>query len=184
MTIIYLISKLLTYPAALLKAFWEHCLLKMLKVAVNDTRYMQKNEMCGHVEHELTETALKSFFYCFLQGIPNFLLSLPALFVSVSNIVFFGITPHDMTSGKVSAMFILSIVLYYVGISLWCNKSPLYEDALNMWELIYVEKKLSMPLRVLFFIPSVLIMAGSFLERYGISLFLYTAATAVLALIV
>ena len=52
MRILYVIVKALTFPGTLLHALWEHCLCRKFHCTVEDARYFQANELCGHVEHE------------------------------------------------------------------------------------------------------------------------------------
>ena len=62
MRILYVIVKALTFPGTLLHALWEHCLCRKFHCTVEDARYFQANELCGHVEHEFMPSKGKRFF--------------------------------------------------------------------------------------------------------------------------
>ena len=130
MKILYLISKYATFFGALIKGLWEHITCGMLKVFVEDARYLQPNELCGHVEHSLPVSRAKAFLLAFLPCLINGVL---AFFLGGAG--FMGLfllkVPHT------AAMFWVYVVLLYLGISFLCNMFPLMEDAMNNWSLIY-----------------------------------------------
>ncbi|MBQ3123781.1 MAG: hypothetical protein IJC14_06435, partial [Firmicutes bacterium] len=71
MTIIYVISKYLTIIGASLKALWEQVFCRILGIPVQDASYLNSTELCGHIEHDFTESKLKSFLICYLPGLMN-----------------------------------------------------------------------------------------------------------------
>ena len=75
MKILYLISKYITLPATVVKGLWEHITCGILKLLVEDGRYLQANELCGHVEHELTSSKAKAFLISFIPTVINGLLA-------------------------------------------------------------------------------------------------------------
>ena len=76
MRILYVIVKALTFPGTLLHALWEHCLCRKFHCTVEDARYFQANELCGHVEHEFMPSKGKRFLICFLPFLFNLVLGL------------------------------------------------------------------------------------------------------------
>lgn len=166
MTILRLITAFLVFPGTYLRAFSEHMFLKILKVPVEDTKYLQKNELCGHIEHRPIESLGKSFAASFLPGILLCLMGLSMAVFSGLQLFYLGITPRMVENGSVSALFILCVVMYYFGISLLCNVFPGYEDALYLWEN-YTECK-NPAAKIFLFLPVIVIRAGAFLERFGV----------------
>lgn len=179
MTAVYLAAKLLTFPGAFLKAFWEHCTLKLLRVPVEDASFLHLNELFGHIEHRLIEGKAKNMVFCILPGLLNGLLSVPLLFTSSVNLFYLGVGMRDAATGLINIMFFVYVAMFWVGISLWCNKCPLYEDVLQLKEKLYAGDvgKVKKALTV---IPVSVISAGSLLERYGLNVLTFAGVTAVL----
>ncbi|MBQ7595095.1 MAG: hypothetical protein IJU45_00350 [Clostridia bacterium] len=133
MKIIYLISKYATFFGALIKGLWEHIFCGIFKIFVEDARYLQPNELCGHVEHSLPQSRAKAFLSIFFPSVINGIL---AFFLCASG--FTGIFILKVSAKH--AMFWVYAVLLYLGISFLCNIFPLVEDAMNNWSLIYSAK--------------------------------------------
>lgn len=171
MNIIYVISKYLTVVGALLKGFWEHLFCRMLAVPVQDARYLQANELCGHVEHDFTKKKGTAFFLCYLPGFMNRLLGYGMFIGSYVSL-------FVLKLSKTAVLFGVCIVLLYLGVSLLCNNAPLYEDALNNWDLLYGknEKKTNVIVKILAFIPSVYFLISAWLEKHAVSLLIFIAA--------
>ena len=229
MKILYLISKFITLPAAVVKGLWEHITCGMLKLLVEDGRYLQTNELCGHVEHELTNSKSKAFLVGFIPSVVNGLLAFFLGGAGFMGLFMLKVTPPEAASGSAaqSIAFWVYIVLFYLGISFFCNMFPLFEDALNNWALLYQtkltdeqkqanekikadkaynkeaaklakangqktdkkkgeEKKLiketSIVAKILLFIPSAIMLAGSFLEKHGLT-FIISVIVTVLAIV-
>ena len=234
MKILYLISKYATFFGALIKGLWEHIMCGILKVFVEDGRYLQPTESCGHVEHEFTKGAGKTFALTFFPSLLNAVL---AFFLGGAG--FMGL--FIIKSSPSSPIFWVYIVLLYLGISFFCNIFPLFEDALNNWSQIYqttlseedialnkeleekikaqkayakeakkiakqkakeggskktpydpfkdkqapekITKEVGIFTKIILFIPSVLMMAGSFLEKYGLT-FIISIAAVIIAIFI
>mgnify|MGYP000880987645 CR=1 FL=1 len=179
MTAVYLAAKLLTFPGAFLKAFWEHCILKLLRVPVEDASFLHLNELFGHIEHSLIEGKAKNMLFCMLPGLINGLLSVPLLFTSSVNLFYLGVGMKDAVTGLTNIMFFVYVIMFWVGMSLWCSKYPLYEDALQLKEKLHSEDA-GRAKKALSAAPVAVITAGSLLERYGINVLLFAGATAAL----
>lgn len=163
MVILYEILKILTFPGALLKGFLEHLFCRIYKVPVEYSDYMQRNELCGHVEHLLAPHK-GSFGICFGPHLIMLLLGLIVTFPASVNLFYLGTFSW------------LSVILLYVGVSFLFNCFPLVEDALNMWEELFSDA--SKPAsKVLLAVPAAVMYAGAYLERYCVS-FLTTLAFA------
>ena len=229
MKILYLISKFITLPATVVKGLWEHITCGMLKILVEDGRYIQTNELCGHVEHELTSSKVKAFLVGFIPTVVNGMLAFFLGGAGFMGLFMLKVAPPEAATGSETQpiAFWIYIVLFYLGVSFFCNMFPLFEDALNNWALIYQtkltdeqkqanekikadkayekeakklakangqkadkkkgeEKKLiketSIFTKILLFIPSALMLAGSFLEKYGLT-FIISVVVTVLAIV-
>lgn len=157
MELIYKIIKYITFPGAVYKAFLEHLTCKLYEVPVEDIRILQPNELCGHIEHELTK-GRKSFGICFLP----FILSL------LSGLII--ITPAALSIIYIGNYNLISFFLLYFGISVLTNMFPLMEDAYAMWESLYgkdsTARKSS---KILLAIPALILYVGALLENFGIT---------------
>lgn len=169
MTVLYLISKILTFPGAYLKSFFEHLVCRLVGIPIESARYMRGDELCGHMEHELADRKAKSICLCFFPGLFTFLLGAPLAAAGWLNICWLGVTPKALDGSASQPMFWVFLVMLYVGVSLLCNLFPLAEDALWLWQKLYKDKEhpTNIFFRIIFFIPSIIMMAGSFLERCG-----------------
>lgn len=183
MTVFYVISKYATVFGTLIKGLWEHISCGILKIFVEDARYLEPTELCGHVEHEMPKDRAKAFLVCFIPTIVNALL---AFFLGGAG--FMGL--FNLGVQKSSPVFWLYVVLYYLGVSFFCNMFPLVEDAMNNWDRIYqsaltdedkakneeikkssdkgekIKKEANIFTKILLFIPSAIMYGGAFLEKY------------------
>lgn len=173
MNVIYVISKYITVIGAVLKGFWEHLFCRMMAVPVQDARYLQANELCGHVEHDFTKSRSVSFFLCYLPGLMNRLFGY-GMFIGS----FIGLFVLEVPTTAPS--FWIYLVLLYIGVSLLSNNAPLYEDALNNWELLYgKESEANIVAKIFAFIPSAYMLASAWLEKNALGLLLFVVAIAV-----
>ncbi|MDD6807204.1 MAG: hypothetical protein PUD72_01970 [Oscillospiraceae bacterium] len=158
MAIIYFIVKIITIPGTLLKAFLEHLACRMFDVPVEFSKYIQKNELCGHIEHVLADKK-GSFGICFM----------PHIISLFSGIVM--VLPASMNLFYLGKVNIFSIVFIYVGISCLTNCFPLLEDAINMWSNLYGKESTAKTVsKVFMFIPAIIMYAGAYIDRFGITL--------------
>ena len=158
MELINYILKILTFPGAFLRAFLEQLACRMYEVPVEFSRYFQKNELCGHVEHLLAPKK-GSFGICFLPHAIMLFCGLVFTIPAAINLVYLG---------KVN---VFGCIFIYVGVSCLLNLFPLIEDALNMWEHLYGKNSTAQPVsKVLLAIPAAIMLAGAYLERYFITI--------------
>ena len=169
MTILYVISKYVTFLGAALKALWEQLFCRILKIPVQDARWSQANELCGHIDHDFMENKVKSFLVCYLPGMMNRLFAYGLFISSYMGLFYFEVTSkHDI--------FWVYIAMLYAAVSLLCNNAPLYEDALWNWDMIYGKDQNTKTVwKVLAFIPSVYFLVSAWIEKYAVSLLVYIA---------
>ena len=177
MTIIYVLSKIISIPGAIVKGFWEQVFCRAFKSPVESNDYIRMDELCGHVGHELIPTSARSFWYNFLPGYFNF-----GLGFTIASGPFINLLLLDVQNTTVKT--VLYAILLWIGLSLLSNIFPLREDALNMWEKIYGKGNSSTVIgKIFFFIPALIMLIGSFLEAYGITVILNIAMVAVLLIL-
>ena len=156
MRVLNVIAKILTFPAAFLKGFWEQLLCKIMGAPVENKKIFQWNEMAGHIEHEPFPTAAKSFWFCFLSGFMVFLagviLALPgvvALYLGSTGVMkFFGLA----CIGNAAMMF--------------TNIFPSIEDALMMWEKF---KTMKTGAKIILAPAAAIMYVGAYAETWGIT---------------
>jgi hypothetical protein len=132
MKILYLITKLVTYPGAFLKGFWEHCACRVLKLEVRSLQYLPADWNCGHATHGPAATPAKAFLLAFLTYVAQRALGWLFLGASVGPLLIFGLRGSGETS-----FFWLEAVALFLGLSLLCNSFPSWEDAQRQWRLFF-----------------------------------------------
>ncbi len=172
MTVIYIASKILTFPGAYLRGFWEQLTCKILGLPVEMPGYLRLDEACGHVEHGLAEKGFSVYLIATGPGFMNLMTGFPLFLAGYINLVYMGIRPADSMG-----LFIFYILLLYVGFSLLCNVFPLVEDAMNLYDIVFSQKKMNIIGRIFAFIPSMITYAGAYLEKYAITVILWIVFT-------
>lgn len=172
MTSLYIFLKYLTFPGALVRGMWEQAVCRSSKVVVEDNRYLRRDELASHIDHELMPTARSAFAICF---VPFFFNMLGALI--------FGLIPALMLVWlQFKGLFIMAscAVSYWFAVSLFCNAFPLIEDAMNMVDKVYHNGNI---LQKIFYAPGVAITyAGAFLEKYSITFVIAVVLTIMIAI--
>lgn len=170
MTVLYVISKYVTVIGASLKALWEQVFCRILGIALVDVNYMQSNELCGHVDHDFTDNKLKSFLLCYLPGMMNRVFGYGMVIGGYLGLFY-------IEAGSKTSIFWIYLVMLYVGISLMCNNAPLYEDALQNWDLFYgKDSNTKMIFKILAFVPSAYFLLSAWMEKHAVSLLVYIVA--------
>ena len=170
MTGLYIASKILSFPGAYIRGFWEQFTCKLLGLPVEVPGYLRIDEACGHVEHALPKKGFAAYLIATGPGFMNFNSGLFILLAGFMNLRYMGITVWDSVP-----LFILYALMVYVGASLLCSSFPLVEDAMNLYDLLYRQKKGNIVGRILAFIPTVIAYAGAYLEKYCITFILVAA---------
>ncbi len=179
-TIIYLIGKILTFPGAYLKGFFEHLCGRVFTIPVESNKYLRLTDGCGHVEHDAINGKAKNFFYCLLPGLLTSTIGAPMLYAG-----FFGLFMLKVSfTATTSFIFVVYCILFYLGFSLCANVYPLMEDALSLWHSIYGKNGANIFVKIILFIPAVNIVIGAFLEKYSVNVLLMTLSAAAVALFI
>jgi len=133
MNIIYITTKILTYPGAYLKGALEHLACRMLKIPVLGKSYLQGDEWCGHAEHAPAGTPAKAWLVCFLPCLIQCMFAAVFLGASAPPLLIFG-----LRGGEVAwQMFCLAVVSLFLGVSMASNVFPQWSDAKRLWHLFY-----------------------------------------------
>lgn len=151
------ILKILTFPGAFLKGFLEQLACRMFEVPVEFSKYFQKNELCGHVEHMLAPKK-GSFGICFLPHIISLFCGLIFSVASAINIVYLG------------KFNVFGVLFMYLGISCLLNCFPLVEDAINMWDHLFKDESTNPIAKIGLAIPAAVMYLGAYLERYFVTI--------------
>ncbi len=167
MTGLYIFIKYLTFPGALVRGMWEQMVCRLWKTPVEDNRYLRKDEMASHIEHDLMEKPSGAFAICFGPALMNLLGAFVLALVPILFTLYARIDDTVMT--------VINLVAYWFAVSLFTNAFPLIEDAMNMTEKVYKKGNI---LQKIIYTPGVaLTYAGAYLERYCITFLLAVVAT-------
>ena len=163
--ILYLFAKAITFPGALFKAFLEHCACRMTSTVMENDRYFQTNEMCGHVEHELPEKKGKAFVICFFPFFINCVAGLIFSWAGSVDIIYLGefIRKEDVN--------FMGYLFIYLGLCFLTNMFPSTEDFLSFRDLFYGKGSKNIFLKIILAPLLAIFFVGSKLEKWGISLF-------------
>ncbi len=163
-TKLYIFSKILTFPGAYIRGFWEHLTCKILGLAIEVPGYLRIDEACGHVEHQLAKKGFAAYLIATGPGFMNLMTGFPIFLAGFLNLRYMGITPKDSVP-----LFILYVLMTYVGVSLLCNLFPLVEDAMNLNDLLFRQKKGNIIGRIFAAFPAFITNIGAYVEKYSIS---------------
>lgn len=162
MTILYVITRGLTFFGAVLRNFWEHVACRILKIPVEDTRVFRKDEMCGHVEHELCESLKQSFFVVWFPFTMNFLMGVACLLTGSYRLFFIGEKDSLQT-----------YALVWLGVSYLANCAPSFEDMLTLKGYLFSERsKVKKVVLSPFF---AVVCSSAYLEKYSLTFILSIA---------
>lgn len=162
MTVLYIITRYVTFCGALLRAFWEHVACRLCLVPVEDVRPLRADELCGHVEHDLTRSLKQAFLVCWLPFTMNFFIGCSFLLTGAYRLFYLVETTSLQAYG-----------LVWLGVSFLANCTCSFEDVLSFKEQLYGGKSkfLKVVLSPFFWVC----YASSFLERYSITFVLSVA---------
>jgi hypothetical protein len=175
MKTLYVITKLLTLPGAYFKTVLEQLACALLNVPVVDKRCCTANEAFGHVEHRQIKTKKiipLCYFSTLLTGFVGSIFSL----AGAVPLLYLGVAPRDALNSNAQApLFWVYAALLYLGVSLLCNSSPMAEDAWAVWRKVFAPH-VGLGWKLLLAIPSALLVAGAYLERYCVTFLLLVGA--------
>ncbi|MCM1364936.1 MAG: hypothetical protein NC122_01645 [Faecalibacterium sp.] len=162
MPAVYIITRFLTFPGAMIRGFWEHMVCRIYGVPVEDNRLIRRDEMSSHIEHELFPTASGAFAIGFIPAFMNaflaFLLTIPSVLC---------VFVFEMSGTLVT---VVGIISYWLAFSLYVNSYPTVEDALNMKEKVYKQGGI---IKKILYAPGFLgCYVGAYAEKYCITFLL------------
>ena len=165
MTTLYIITKYLTFPGALVRGFFEQLVCRICGIPVEDNRIVRRDELSGHIEHELFPKSRGAFAVCFVPAFMNGIFAFLLCLCPFVNLFMFEMNNVLST--------ILSVLAYWFAFSLYANSYPTIEDALNMKEKVY---KQGTVLQKIVYAPGfVFLYVGAYAERYCITFLLAVA---------
>lgn len=174
MTVIAIIIKFITLPGAYLKGFFEQVMCKICGCYVESDGYLRMDAACGHVDHIPAEKRGKAFSVAVFPGCVTFLFGIILWVSGLGALALLKIRPSDNVT-----MFVIYVILAYLGFSLLNNVFPMPEDAHTNWSLLFGKgNSAGFVAKVLLFIPSAINFAGAYAERFGINFLLLSAASA------
>lgn len=163
MTLIYVITRIITFPGTFFRNLWEILVCRVCKIAVYDERIFQYSEYCGHTEHELlNKNPWKAFFICWFPFTMNLILSTYFLSGSAYQLIYIGDTKD-----------ILSYLFFWFGISFAANCAPSFEDMLAFKDSVYNGGKIIFKIIFTPFFALSCVMAC--LEKYSLTFLLAVA---------
>ncbi len=167
MTGLYILIKYLTFPGALVRGMWEQVVCRRCKVPVEDNRYLRRDEMISHIDHEFMPKAQGAFAMCFVP-----------FFFNMLGAILFGTIPAVMLlylQFRGIFLMVSCAVSYWFAFSLFVNAFPLVEDAMNMIDKVYRHGNI---LQKIIYAPGAAIcFIGAYLEKYCITFILAVAFT-------
>jgi hypothetical protein len=162
--IFYLISKTITIPGTLLKAFLEHIACRLTLTAMDNDRYYQNNEMCGHVEHDLAEKRGQAFVLCFFPFIIMLIFGIIFAWAGSIDIIAIGEFRRN------EHVNLMGFFYLYLGLCFLNNLFPSTEDYLSFKELFYGKGSKNIFLKIILAPLFALFFIGTKLEKTGLSL--------------
>jgi len=162
---IYMTAKVITFPGALFKAFLEHVACRLTLTAMDNDRYFQNNEMCGHVEHEIATKKKQSFVICFFPFFISLVLGLAFAWAGSVDMIYLGEFIHD------ESINLMGILYLYLALCFLTNLFPSNEDFLAFKDLFYTKNNRNIFLKIILFPLFVVFFVGTKLEKWGLTLF-------------
>jgi len=162
--ILYLIAKTITLPGTLLKAFLEHVACRLTLTAMENDRYYQGNEMCGHVEHDLPTKKGQAFVLCFFPFFIMLLFGLIFAWAGSIDIIALG------EFRRTESVNLMGFLYVYLALCFLTNLFPSTEDYLSFKDLYYGKGSKNIFLKIILAPLFVVFFIGTKLEKCGLSL--------------
>ena len=162
--IFYLIAKTITLPGTLFRAFLEHAACRLTLTAMENDRYYQGNEMCGHVEHDLADRKGQAFTLCFFPFFISCVLGLIFSWAGSIDIIALGEFRRN------EQVNIMGFLYLYLGLCFLTNMFPSTEDYLSFRELFYGKGSKNIFLKIILAPLLAVFFIGTKLEKCGLSL--------------
>lgn len=182
MRVFYFITKLLTFPGAILRAYLEQCTCRIFRIPIENNHYLRSGEMCGHVEHEFARGRAKSYFLCFLPGLVSFLFACILVIPCVINMFYLGKYSFgfslSLANWQATGQTVLLYLSAWLAISLFSNIFPSVEDAVLMKERVYGKDGMNLFAKIIFAPGFAVMYIGSKLDVLGLTFVINAALTA------
>lgn len=159
MTVLYIITRYITFFGAVLRVFWEQLACRICKIPIEDTRVFKQDELCGHLEHELPGSLKQAFVVCWLPFTMNFFIGCAFLLTGAYRLFYIMQTNSPMAYG-----------LVWLGVSCLANCAPSFENMLSLKDFLYGGS--SKALRVVLSPFFGVVCAGAYLEKFSITFLL------------
>lgn len=171
---VYILTKAMYFPGTFLKGFWEHAVCRTLRIPTAEVKhYVSQTMYSGHVSMTPATKPSRAFFACFLPSVMNFLIGFPIFSAGAVTLGFLGVDVIDPMTGQFCPPFVLYVVLYLLGASFLCNLFPYIEDIRHATRCIYgKDSSIGNVGKVFAFLPTAILTAGAYLERYCVTWFL------------
>ncbi len=156
MTILYIVTRVITFFGSVLRVFWEHLACRICKIPIEDTRVFKNDELCAHIEHEIPEKLSHSFAVCFIPWIMNFIFGCAFLLTGSYRLFLLGETTA-----------LASYALVWLGFSCLANCTPSFEDMLSFKDWLYGGKNTVAKVLLSPFFAVVFVCA--YLEKYSLT---------------
>ena len=157
MTLIYVITRIITFVGAFFRNLWELLVCRLCNVAVYDSRPFRYSEFCGHAEHEsLDKNPWKAFFICWFPFTMNFILGIYFVANSSYQLIYIGNTKN-----------IVAYYFFFFGISFLANCAPSFKDMLDFKNSVYGGKNVFLKIIFAPFFGVFCVM--SCLEKYSLT---------------
>ncbi len=156
MTNLYIATRVVTFFGTYLRAFFEHLACRIAGIPAEDVRAFKSSELCGHVEHALTDNFKQSVIVTMLPFTANFLLGCALLLTGSYRLFFAG----QMDNYQI-------YIFTWLGFSCLANCSPSFEDVLSLKGHLYSYK--NKLLRVILSPMFAVYYACAFVERYSVT---------------
>ncbi len=163
---LYVFTRIITFFGTYLRTFFEHLACRIEKIPAEDVRAFKVSEMCGHVEHALTENLKQTLTVTMIPFTMNFIFGCSLLLTGAYRLFFIGEIDSLQT-----------YILVWLGFSCLANCAPSYEDALSFKEYLYSKNNIFV--KIILTPVFAIYYSAAFLERYSLTVLLSVVFTIV-----
>ncbi len=176
---LFFVCRVLTFPGVLLKKAFESLLCHAMKIRCTSLQNSSDAfDSRFHIAHGDFESKTQTAVFCFVPTVLCLAMGVIFFLCGFVPTVILGVRPTDVIQQSGAPAFILYIFFFWLGISLLSNAFPKYTDARSAWKRLMSESGLGM--KILFFLPCLLLNVGAFIEKNCISILLLCAVPAVI----
>jgi hypothetical protein len=157
-------ARILTFPGAYIRTFWERIFATLLGIPVTDTNFLRSDGNAGRITIGKA-SAGQLFLYTLLTGIVCAIPGVPTFIFGFGLIVPFGVLPRDGGA----PLFFVGLAALYLGLSLVSNLFPSRKDAKALAEAVAAKK--SAAVNLFGGLYAAVVRLGAFLEHIGLAAF-------------